>query len=534
MTIDENAYEATIENGVAVVSEVDPREVSLSLEEGITRGIDPRVHRALAQWAEGTRERSRSQKLFNRDRYVTPGTIFGQFAMAYDAADDDVVGNVLDTSESLAFQKVRFESEDEDQEDIWNQIGKTLNLDAFLRQAHRELLLCSQFYGVRWWGSKVYKLRGKGEGGRERRKEYQVFAPVRLGFLDPLRVVPVNLDVFGDAQLAWISTEEELSVYEDVTKGNQYDAMVNNLFDGKPNISQREREMLQREHIPVDKLVLLNPQYVFRHTLTRSTYERWAKVRMKSVFPLLDLKNQLREMDRAWLLGGVNFVVLVTRGTDDRPANQSEVTATANQVRAQSKSPIIVSDHRISIEIITPEIEHVLNPEKWDVLDERLMMRMWGTLNLPSNASSRETSETLGRVVSAALASRRHMLKRMIEAELITMIQDMNPELSAKAKLEYAPRRVELGFNSDLITLIQELRNRGDLSRQTVLEEFGFDQDMEAERREREEKLEEVFTPVNVPFDSPDKTTPGGSGPQSKGNPAGKNQTKSSNGGTKK
>ena len=524
---DEHAFEADIDSsGYAVVSEVAPEEISAALADGsIANAVgDGRVVRALAQWAEDTNHRGRGRKIFDRDRFVTPGSVFEQIAMAYDAADDDVVGNVLDTSESLAFQKVRFESDDEDEEDVWNQIGRDLNLDAFLRAAHRELLLASQFYCVRWWGGKRYKVRGEGDGGRARRKEYQLIVPTKLGFLDPLRVVPVNLDVFGNADLAWIASDEDESLYYRMKEGQQYDAMVDALFDGEITLNKREEQLLRKENVPTDRLLRLNPRYVFRHTLTRAPFERWAKVRMKSVFPILDLKHQLREMDRAWLLGGINFVVLVTRGTDQRPASQSEVAGTVAQVKSQSKSPIIVSDHRINIEIITPDVEHVVNQEKWDVLDERLMMRMWGTFNLPSNASSRETSETLGKVVASALGSRRHMLKRVIEAELIRPIQEANPELDAKAKLEYAPRRVELGFDESLITLIQELRDRGDLSRQTVLEEFGFDQEMEATRREREKKLDKTFEPVNVPFDSPQKTTtPGGSGRTSTGNPSGTN-----------
>lgn len=38
---------------------------------------------------------------------------------------------------------------------------------------------------------------------------------------------------------------------------------------------------------------------------------------MKSIFELLDLKQQLRQMDRAHLIGGSNFIVLMTMGDKD-------------------------------------------------------------------------------------------------------------------------------------------------------------------------------------------------------------------------
>jgi hypothetical protein len=496
--------------GVAIVSDISPEEVEPSFNAPQFAGLDNRIHRALASWAEDIHPAQRSSRgVFQRDKFVTSPRVLDQIKMAYEAANDDIIGNVLDTSESLAFQKIHFQSEDEDQEDVWNQIGRDLDLDGFLRTAHRELSIASQFYGVRQWGTKEYTVRGKGEKGRNRRKSFTLTVPTALGFLDPLRVIPVGMDYLGRGKLAWAATGSEMEAMKDLAPdGDQ-------LFVGKYEPKPSEAQMLQDEEIATENLIELNPKMVFRHTLTKSSYERWAAVRMSSVFALLDLKHQLREMDRVWLLGGINFVVLVTRGTDTRPATAPEVEATASQVRAASKSPIIVTDHRITMSIISPDVEHVLNTEKWNVLDERIMMRAWGTFSMSSNSGGRETSLTLGKVIASGLGSRRHMLKRMVEKDIVKAVQDepTNTEFTSKTKLEYSPRRVELAFDSDIITLIQELRDRGDLSRQTTLEEFMFDQKLEAQRREREDgEYGDIFKPVNVPFDSPDKTTPGGSG----------------------
>ena len=522
--------------GVVVTSEVSPEELNRSLP-ALAPLLDLRVQRALASWAEESnpRSRRRDDSIFARDKYVTPAKIFEQMGVAYDALDDDLVGNVIDTSEAIAFQKVEFESEDPDQEDVWGQIGRDLDLDGWMRQAWRELFTVSQFYAVRYWGRKEYKVRGSGES-RKRRKTYDLFVPVALGFLDPTRVVPVGLDPFGNCQLAWIGTPDESKLFTEVQGGVQHDSMISSLFLNKYTPDKQEEKLLRAENIPTENLWLLNPAYVFRHALTKSPFERWSRLRMKSIFPLLDMKHQLREMDRAWLLGGINFLVLVTRGTDDKPASRAEVESTATQVRTSSRSPIIVTDHRINIEIITPEIEHVLDAEKWTVLDERIMMRLWGTFQLPSETSNRETSITLGRVIARGLGSRRHMMKRTLEKELIRAVTESplneGSGFDAETSLEFAPRRMELEFDSNMVTLLQELRDRGDLSRETILNEFNFDQGLEARRREMEaEKYDDIFTPVNVPFDSPNKTTPGGAGRQGgrppgsrQGNDAGGNQ----------
>ena len=492
--------------------------LAASLNDGIANILPIAVQRSLAAWAEDAHgERRHTRALFHRDKYVTPGKVYEQMAMAYDSLDDDVVGNVADMSEAMAFQKVNFECpEDKDQENVWGQIGKDLDLDSFVRQMWRELFTVSQVYPVRFWGRKTYKVKGKREK-RAARKEYDLVVPTQLGFLDPLRVVPVKVDPFGNAQLAWIATDSEMELFGKDEPTVQTDDVVKAMFMGQYKPTSKEEAEFNREGIPPDSLMSLNPQFVWRHTATKSPFERWARIRMKSLFPILDLKHQLREMDRAFLLGGINFIVLVTRGTDQIPTTKTEVDQTTAQIRAQSKSPVIVSDHRISIEIITPDVEHILDDDKWAVLDERLLMRLWGTFALSTESSGRETSLTTGRVIARGLSSRRHMMKRSIEREVIRMVND-NPlneaqEFGADAFIEFAPRRMELEFDESVVTMIQSLRDRGDLSRETTLNEFNFDQELEAARREYEdERFGDVFEPVNVPFDSPDKTTPDGSG----------------------
>jgi len=512
--MNENNFESEIRNGAIVVSEVPPDDVKASLADGIASRLDPRISRALASWAEDAQGNGvRGQRgIFQRDKYVTPGKIFSQMGVSADALDDDVVGNVADLSEAMAFQKVTFETDDKDQENVWDQIGADLDLDRFVRQMWRELFTYSQCYPVKWMGRKTYKVTEKREK-RKARKEYDLIVPTQLGFLDPTRVVPVDLNPFGDHSLAWIAQSE------DEMKSMENDPLMQFLTLGKFVPSKSEAAKLEKEDIETEHLMLLNPQYVWSHTLTKAPYERWSRVRMKSVMPLLDLKHQLREMDRAFLLGGINFIVLVTRGTDQQPTTKTEVDNTATQVRGQSRSPIIVSDHRISIEIITPDITHVLNEKKWDVIDNRLLMRLWGMFVMPSETGNRETSLTMGRVIARGLASRRHMIKRSIEENVLKPVYELPSNIDAgfadTTYLEFAPRRMELEFDPSVVTMLQSLRDRGDLSRETLLTEFSFDQALEASRREYEDdKYKDVFKPTNVPYDSPNKGNPDQTGRQ--------------------
>ena len=217
-------------------------------------------------------------------------------------------------------------------------------------------------------------------------------------------------------------------------------------------------------------------------------------------------------------------MAFLTSGPDQRPATRQEVSETTAQIRAQSKSPVIVADHRIEIELITPDLSNILDEKKWTVLDERLLMRLWGTFQIPSETSNRETSVTLGRVIARGMASRRHMMKRSIEKYIIDAVTEhpANDGFNAECGLEFAPRRMELEFDANVVQMVQSLRDRGDISRETILTEFNFDQELEASRREYEDdRWKETFKPTNVPFDSKNETTPDGSG-RTGGRPPGK------------
>lgn len=522
MTIDASAHEAVMgSDGVVVVSDVSPELVEQSLNDPdspISR-VDDNISRALASWAEEVQPRRRRPSgIMERDRYVTPTKIYEQMGMAYDASDDDIVGQFLDTSEAIAFQKVAFDSEDEDQDNIWNQIGKTLNLDQFVRQGWRELVLVSQYYGVRSFARRTYRVQGTREE-RKARKEFDIIAPQNLGYLDPTRVVPVQVDPFGNAQLAWIATETDKNLFKEVSDGLQTDDLVRALFVSQYEATKQEAKEFGKEGVDVDSLILLNPNMTWRHTLTKSPYERWARIRLKSVFPLLDLKHQIREMDRAFLLGGINFIVLVTRGTDTLPAKTADVVETANLVRTQAKSPIIVTDHRISIEIITPDLQYVVNEEKWGTVDHRIMLRLWGGFGI--DLGDTDTALTTARIIARGFSSRRHMMKRDLEKNLIDKTQEINgDEFDADTKLNFVPRRIELDFDATLLTALQDLRDRGELSRETFLQELDFSQQTEARRRENEDEKygkpeteDGTFSQTNVPFNSPEnQATPGGAG----------------------
>ena len=531
----------------------------------VSEAVAP-IARELANWVSSVQGRSRST-LFDRAAYVAPDNPYKMMRVASQAVtNDDVVGGVCDVTEGLMFQGIKWESEEPDDADVFNQINRDLNLDDFARQWHREEFKYAQVVVGVWWGKRSYTVRGrtqvedtgaepvvdpatgmskpKMKQGPKRRKKYEIACPVALTFLDPTKVVPLSPGPFGQDRLAWHATESELAAYSASMDGQFMDPLMQEFFAGKvTGLSKDEEAELAKWSIDPKRLIWLNPRNVFRYCRTKMTYERFPENRLRSVFPLLDLKQQLLEADRVNLVGAANYILLVKKGDKDDPADQTELDNLRENFKVVAKLPVIVGDHRLNIEIITPDQQFVLDADKYDTLDRRILSRTLGALTISSDGQRNESTLTVARGVARLLETRRHMMKRALEKEIARAVCD-HPfnagKFESEPNLTFTPRNVQLDADSTVVQQIMALRTQKEISRETVLEYFGFDQATEAQRREYEEAsgMDNIFQ-TQVPFNSPLNQGPNGgpvasqvSGAQG-GRPAGGGRSKQSPQGTK-
>lgn len=482
-----------------------------------------RVAREIANWVKSTRG-SAAPSLLNRAAYAAPDNPYSQMRTARTAVDnDDIVGGVCDITEGLKLQGMKWEGTSADDADVFNQISKDLNLDAFARMWHREEFRYSQVVVGVWWGRKTYTVRGRSvvEGdpevdpatgvaktvkkpGPKRKKKYEIATPVALTFLDPLSVVPLKPGPFGQDRLAWHASKEEFALMSATALGAPLDEVMAEFMTGPITVGRGEASYLQSLGIDPRRLIGLNPSSVFRCSKNRISYERFAALRLKSVFPLLDLKQQLMEADRVALVGAANYILLIKQGSKEEPALPEEIANLKANFKVIAKLPVVIGDHRLNIEIITPDQSFTLDAKKYDTLDRRILNRTLGALALGSSSSEGQAAPALIRGVARQLENERHMMKRALEREVARRIVD-HPFNAAKFEgepnLAFTPRNVQLDSGSAEIQAIMALRTQKELSRESTLEFFGFDQVTEALRRQFEEEsgLDDIFQ-TQVPF----------------------------------
>ena len=461
---------------------------------------------SLVRWSNDTKlPMSRRGGLFERDRYVTPSHTWEQMKVAYHAAEsDDVVSGIIESTEAQAFGKISIDTEVDDETDVWNQIMDDLDLEGRLREMWREDFIVSQFYVATWWGNRSYKVGGKSDAGVRRKKKFEdLHVPLGMTILDPLKVVPVGNLMFGKETLAYCAdSTDEYDLIKAVIDGQrEADPIIGQLMKAPYEPDTVERRMLSDDGINPSRLFALNEKNVWRHADTKSSYQRFSSVRMRSIFELLDLKSQLRAMDRAHLLGGTNFIVLVKKGDKDRPARPAELQALQANVRNLSRVPVIVGDDRLSIEIITPNVDNTLNPEKYNGLDARITARlyqMFMTGNYAAGAKG-DDSIKLAKMVARGLESRRHNIAKSVSRRVLKPAYDANEAFTQVPVLRFHPKRIALDFDPTYANFILDLLDRGHISRESGLEEVDYNQQTELRRRRAEKKFDKDFEPRAAP-----------------------------------
>lgn len=464
----------------------------------------------LGHWIERARSGgSLTPSMFNRAVYQVPDTPYQQMRAARHAVrEDDIVSGIADATEALAFDGgLKWESANPDEADVFNQLSADINLDAKIREMWRESFTVDQFVAVKLWDKVEYKARGKTDQGNKKKKSYEIWAPTQIRLLKPESVVPIGYGPLRNDELAWQATEHEIGSYSrsaGAGADGRIDPLMTTFFTEIYKPGPDESAEMTDWGVMQDRLLRMNPDWVFRHTTTRPDYQKFPDVRLRSVFALLDLKRQLISSDRASLIGAANYILLIRKGSKEQPATQEEIGHLKQNYNFLAKLPVIISDHRLEIDVIAPKLDFVLRKDTYDTLDHRLLHRVLGTFEPTLRASA--GTDTFSAVLASVIQNRRHMIKRTLEKEIARAVVDHpknKGKFEDKPSLVFTPRTVHLGTDQAILQAMLALRTQREISRDTILEFMGLDQSTEAQRVELEEKVYDEIFKTQIPFAAP-------------------------------
>jgi hypothetical protein len=489
------------------------------------------VENASLAWGQQTNFQLYNQQqgsMLARSDYRTPTTVQGEIELARNLAEfDDDVATVLREMIALAFgEGMEHSHTDERSLAIFNEVAKKANLDHALKEMYREYLIASQFTTAMLFTRQEIEFTPRGASSSA---ETNITAPV-IGVFHSEHVRVLGNDLFGTGILAYDPPQDKLRSWLDeyfsprttparkAEMGRQ-DRATANLFTGVVEPSEIEQSSYSGSNVwgATQRWYLLNPRLAFRTAMPKGAW-KYPKPLLTANFGLLEAKRLLNIMDYALLQGGANFVVVAKKGSDKLPAQAEEVQNLVNVVRTASKTGMIVGDHRLSFEIITPKLDELLNSEKRRLLGRKIAMRMMGVAErAEESASNGEQSDT--EVVSRVVMADRRDIQRHIENNIYPEVVKRNRSVLPKGPASiWFPKIILQGLNY-FTELVLKLRDRGDIARSTAVAAAGFDWDAEVAKRKQEKAsgADDIMVPASVPHSSPE------AGPQdnNEGRPSG-------------
>lgn len=455
--------------------------------------------------------------LLARRKFQTPANVIDEIKLARSLAErDDDVAAVIGEMVALAFgDGYEHQGDDEATVALFNEMSKAryTNLAVGLQEMYRELLISSQVNtAILYTREQInYTLQGS-----DRRLSKRLAVPM-IGVLHAENVRVIGNDMFRTGQLAYLPDSDGLSrwlakFFDPKTPAGvkaqmgREDRVSANMFTGKV-----PQELIERDEPNYgfrwggNTLYFLNPKMVHRSTFPKGQW-KYPKPLMTRDFALLEAKRLLNILDYALLQGGSNFIVVAKKGTDQRPAQPDEIENLQQVVRVASKTGVIVGDHRLSFEVITPKMEALLEPEKRRLLGRKIVQAMLRIPELAQEQPARSSTsnpeqESKARVVT----SDRTLIKSHVEDFIYDETVTRNSNVFRQAPSLAFPKIILQGtqFFTDYML---KLRDRGDIPRKWAVEFAGFDFDAAVDQRKREidSGADEVLQPAAVPFSSPD------------------------------
>jgi hypothetical protein len=448
--------------------------------------------------------------LLARSKFRTPANVYDEIKLARDLVDrDDDVRAVIGLMIAVAFSDgMENHHPDEKTVTLFNGLAAHMNLDAVLKRMYREYLIAQQVTTVALFTRRQSVDVGEGE-------TEAMVAPL-IGVLPAERIRTIGSDLFGNADLAYLpepALERWLSEYFDdaisaarKAELRRQDPVAAVMFTGKVKIGEKE----DLTGVPVDAY-RLNPRMV--HRSKAASDDHTPRPLMTANFALLEAKRLLNLMDFALLQGGMNFIVVAKKGTDERPAQQPEIENLKQVVRTASRTGVIVGDHRLTFEIITPNLDALLAKDKRQLLGRKIAMTLLRLPETNDSGSSGAATEAELEFIARVITSDRNDLRRHVENDIYEEAAKRNNALTNGTPRIWFPKIVLQGTQY-FTDYVLKLRDRGDIPRKTAVEAGGFDWEAGVEQRKRElkENIDDTMAPAGVPFTSAD------AGPQDNNN----------------
>lgn len=524
--------------GMAVTATVDNRT---DLPDQIVQGYieDKWVELAGLQFAAPNNftlyGNTNQGSMLARTPFRTPNNPIDEVKLARAVADsDDDVGATIGNMLAVAYGSgLMNQHRDETTLEFFNQLSspQSMDLEAVFEEMHKEFLVAGSVTTLSLFM-------------RQRMSYYPLKSvePVlaqlqipRVGILPAENLRVISNDIVGQGELAYYVEDQNIKnwLYEFFNKNTsdlrrsimaQTEPVAASLFTGMIEIPYNDGDLASRGLT----LFTLNQRMVHRTTMPKGA-NPYPRPLLTRNFPLLEAKRLLNIMDYALLQGGTNYIVIAKKGSDKLPAQPGEIQNLQNQISHASRSGVLVGDHRLDVQIVTPNLEEMLNSAKRKLLGRKISM---GLL--------RQTEQVTGDSGTKGAENEMEFAARVITADRRKMIRHAESafyeETALRNRTVFKEGAPTIWGPPIILTEIKEFwksilsaSDRGLIPHRYTVEALGYNYEATLAEREREIARgdDESLVPGSVPYSSPE------AGPQdnNEGRPPGTSQNNGRPGG---
>jgi hypothetical protein len=479
----------------------------------VERGVeDYFVENASLAWGHASTFQTYANEggsLLARTKFTVPKDVFEEIRLCRDMAEkDDDIRATLRTMVSVAYEGgMQNFHEDERTVALFNEMARAANLDHWFEEIYREFVISQQVTTITAF---LRERVSWTPNGLDEEREERVVVP-RTAVLPAESIRAIRPGLFGEEGLAYIPERETLrrwleEFFADSTTAARRAAMARE----DPVAAALFVEQVRSENYELLTSVplwayRLNPRMAERFTAPKGT-SPYPRPLLTANFALIEAKRLLNVMDYALLQGGTNYIVVAKKGNDTHRATPEELANLGRVVARASRTGVVVGDHRLNFEIITPELKELLNAEKRSLVGRKLANLMMGVPEPPVNSAA-ESMKAWMELATRVITADRHKVKRHVEKAIYAETAKRNRRVVKGAAKIWHPKIILQGsqFFTDMVL---KLGDRGNISRKTLTEVGGFSWEAEvAQRRnELESGVDDVMIPGQIPFDSPQGT----------------------------
>jgi hypothetical protein len=242
--------------------------------------------------------------------------------------------------------------------------------------------------------------------------------PVRYIILNPFDVVAKRTSTFAVGAYEKILSEYEMSRLQNPATEEDLE-----IFNGLPKDVQ---DSIKKGQYYKDGLkIKIDPLKLSYSFYKKQDYEPFAIPFGYPVLEDINAKLELKKMDQAITRTVENVILLITMGTEPEKGgiNPQNLNAMQNLFRNESVGRVLVSDYTTKADFVIPDINKVLGPEKYSILNEDIKQ---GLQNIVVGEEKYSATEVKAQIFSDRLKESRYaFLNDFLQKEIKRIASDL-------------------------------------------------------------------------------------------------------------